>query len=75
VRILAICNAPESAASKYYLVVPRAKGGAYAVMTLVRAIDFTATLRRPAKDLNDKIRAIILTAISKLDEQDLAPLQ
>jgi hypothetical protein len=44
-------------------------------MTLVQAIDFATTLLRPAKDLDDKIRGIIIRAISKLEKPDLTPLQ
>ncbi len=66
-RVLTICRSPEAAASKYRVVVPRPKGGYYVLTTLIQGVEFTAAPDRPATDMDRKLRAFVMSAISKMD--------
>jgi hypothetical protein len=50
------------------LAIPRKQGGVYLLATVTNGFEITALGEQTAEDVDNKIRASIIAALSKLDE-------
>ena len=67
VRVFTTCRMASTTAFKYYLGIPRGKGGYYLLRTSTDEFESPLLIHRSAKDLDDKISAVIMTILSKFE--------
>jgi hypothetical protein len=67
-RAITNCLTSQTTTTVYYLAIPRKQGGVYLLATVTNGFEITALGGQTAEDVDNKIRASIIVAISKLDE-------
>ena len=65
-RAYTTCQTQEATASRYYFAIPRKQGGLYLLTTGASGVEVTPTGEKDAKDIDGKIRATIMAALSKM---------
>ena len=66
-RAITNCLTSEATTTVYYFVVPRKKGGVYLLETVTNGFEITALGEHTAEEVDEKVRASISVALSKLD--------
>ena len=66
-RAITSCLTPDATTTIYYLAIPRKNGGIYLLATLSNGFEFPALGDRTAEDVDGKVRASIVVALSKLE--------
>ena len=69
-RVFTLCRSPQGPITSYYLAVPRSEGGFYLVASINTGFEFLTS--RPAEDLDNKLRPIILGVIARQKENGSA---
>jgi hypothetical protein len=60
------CLTQQAATSVYYFAMPRKKGGLYLLTSIARGVEVTPSGEKTLRDVDSKVRASIMTALSKL---------
>jgi hypothetical protein len=60
------CRTQETTASTYYFAVPRKQGGLYLLTTIAGGVEVTPLGEKNAKEIDGKVRAVIMHALSKM---------
>jgi len=67
VRIFTTCQMPEATATLYNLLIERPKGGFYILSLRSLGGNFGGVMQKAIDEYEDRIRAVIMVAIRKLD--------
>jgi hypothetical protein len=67
VRIFTTCQMPEATATLYNLLIERPKGGFYILSLRSLGGNFGGVMQKAVDEYEDRIRAVIMVAIRKLD--------
>jgi hypothetical protein len=65
-RAYTTCQTQQAATSTYYFAIPRKQGGLYFTKIIATGAEVPATVERAIKDLDAKVRTVILPALAKL---------
>ena len=65
-RAYTTCQTQQAATSTYYFAMPRKQGGLYFTKVIATNVEVTPTIERTIKDLDAKVRSVIITALAKL---------
>ena len=60
------CQTQQATTSTYYFALPRKQGGLYLMKTVASGVEVTPAGENSAKEIDGKIRASIMTALSKM---------
>jgi hypothetical protein len=60
------CQTQQVSASSYYFLFPRKQGGLYLMTTTTSGVEVTPTAEKNAKEIDGRVRATIITALSKM---------
>ena len=66
-RAITNCLTSEATTTVYYVAVPRKQGGAYLLSTVTNGFEIKALGEQTAEEVDSKVRAAIVVALSKLD--------
>jgi len=65
-RAYTTCQTQQAATSTYYFAMPRKQGGLYFTKIIATGVEVPPTVERAIKDLDAKVRTVILPALAKL---------
>jgi len=60
------CQTEQASVASYYFILPRRQGGLYLVTTTTSGVEITPTAEKNAREIDGRIRATIMAAISKM---------
>jgi hypothetical protein len=60
------CATPQATTAVYYFAIPRKRGGLYLLTSIARDVEVTPSGEKSIRDIDSKVRASIMTALSKL---------
>jgi len=60
------CQTEQASVSTYYFILPRKQGGLYLVTSTPRVVVVTPTAEKNAREIDGRVRATIMTALSKM---------
>ena len=60
------CQTEQALSSTYYLVIPRKQGGLYLLTTSTSGGAVTPSAEKNAKEIDERLRAIVMPALSKM---------
>jgi hypothetical protein len=60
------CQTQQASSSAYYFILPRKQGGLYLMTTATSGIEVTPTAEKNSKEIDGRVRATIMTALSKM---------
>jgi hypothetical protein len=65
-RAYTTCQTQQSGTSTYYFAMPRKQGGLYFTKIIATGVEVPPTIERAIKDLDAKVRGVIVAALAKL---------